>query len=69
MKKFVSKILGDGAQLIIVVLIVIVFLVWFAVVNMQLFGYIEPEERCERLGSDSFRDFFHVSLLIKPLSP
>lgn len=50
-------------RLLIVVLLVLVFLVWFAVVSMQIFGYLEPEEGCERLGSDMFRDFLHVSLV------
>ena len=60
MKHFFITIFGDGARLIIVVLIVLVFLIWFAVVSMQIFGYMVPDPECERLGSDSFRDFLHV---------
>ena len=40
MKKFFLKILGDGTRLFVVILITLVFLVWFAVINMQLFGYL-----------------------------
>ena len=50
-------------RLLIVVLLVLVFLVWFAVVSMQIFGYLKPVEGCERLGSEMFRDFLHVSLV------
>lgn len=61
MRRFFSTIIGDGVRLLIVVLLVLVFLVWFAVVSMQLFGYVQPQEGCERLGTDMFRDFPHVS--------
>lgn len=63
LRRFVSSIIGDGVRLLIVVLLVLVFLVWFAVVSMQIFGYLEPAEGCERLGSAMFRDFLHVSLV------
>lgn len=61
MRQFFSSIIGDGIRLLIVVLLVIVFLIWFAVVSMQIFGYLAPEAGCERVGSDQFRDFLHVS--------
>ena len=62
MKRFFATIIGDGVRLLVIVLIVLVFLVWFAVISMHIFGYMEPEPQCERLGPDSFRDFLHVSL-------
>ncbi len=49
-------------RMLTVVLIVAIFLVWFAVVSMVLVGYLRPEDQCERIGSERFRDFFHVSL-------
>lgn len=61
MKNFVSTIIGDSTRLLTVVLIVVIFMVWFAVVSMVLVGYLRPEQECERIGSDRFRDFFHVS--------
>ena len=68
MKKFFFRIIGDGVRLVIVILLVLIFLVWFAVISMQLFGYLVPEEGCGRLGSDQFRDFFHVSLPHSPFT-
>jgi len=61
MKDFVSKIIGDSVRMLTVVLIVAIFLVSFAVVSMVLVGYLRPEPGCERIGSERFRDFFHVS--------
>lgn len=63
MKRFFSRIIGDGFRLLIVVLIVLVFLGWFAVISMQLFGYVEPRPGCENLDSVLFRDFLRVSFV------
>lgn len=63
LKRFVFKILGGGLKLLVVFLFVIVFLVWFAVVSMQIFGYLDTEPECERFGTDdSFGNFFYVRL-------
>lgn len=63
MRKFFLSIIGDGIRLLIVILIVLVFLIWFAIISMLVFGYLKAEPECkERVGSDLFRDFFHVSL-------
>ena len=62
LKRFFFKILGGGLKLFVVFLIVVIFLVWFAVVSMQIFGYLDTEEACERFGSDQFGDFFSVNL-------
>lgn len=65
LKRFVFKILGGGLKLLVVFLIVAVFLVWFAVVSMLVFGYLEPQPECERFGVDeSFGNFFRVSCFI-----
>ena len=61
-KRFFLKIIGNGVKLLVVILIVLVFMGWFAIVSMQFFGYLEPAEGCGRFGSDQFRDVFHVSL-------
>lgn len=47
----------------VVFLIVAVFLVWFAAISMQIFGYLNPEPGCERFGSDQFGNFFNVIVL------
>ena len=62
LKRFCFKLLGGGLKFFVVFLIVSIFLVWFAVVSMQIFGYLDTEEACERFGSDQFGDFFSVSL-------
>ena len=62
LKKFCLKLFGGGLKFFVVFLIVSIFLVWFAVVSMQIFGYLDTEESCERFGSDQFGDFFSVSL-------
>lgn len=63
LKRFVFKILGGGLKLLVVFLIVAVFLVWFAVVSMQIFGYLDSEPECDRFDIDeSFGNFFYVRL-------
>ena len=63
LKRFVFKILGGGLKLLVVFLIVAVFLVWFAVVSMQIFGYLDSEPDCDRFDIDvSFGNFFYVRL-------
>ena len=63
LKRFVFKILGGGLKLLVVFLIVAVFLVWFAVVSMQIFGYLDSEPGCDRFNIDeSFGNFFYVRL-------
>ena len=62
MRKFFSTFIGDGVRLVIVVLLVVVFLVLFAVLSMQLFGYLDPQPGCE--PTDYFRDFIYVSRLV-----
>jgi len=59
-KKFFLKILGDGTRLLVVILMTLVFLVWFAVINMQLFGYLQPVIECSRVGNH-FSGLFDVS--------
>ena len=44
-----------------VFVIVAVFLLWFAIVSMQIFGYLDAEEQCSRFGSDQFGNIFKVS--------
>lgn len=44
----------------VVFLIVAVFLVWFAVISMQIFGYLNAEPACDRFGVDQFGNFFNV---------
>jgi hypothetical protein len=62
---FVFKILGGGLKLLVVFLIVAVFLVWFAVVSMQIFGYLDSEPECERFDIDeSFGNFFYVRVIV-----
>ena len=50
-KKFFLKILGDGTRLFVVILMTLIFLVWFAVINMQLFGYLRPELGCRNFDN------------------
>ena len=64
LKRFFLKILGGGLKLLVVFLIVAVFLVWFAVVSMQIFGYLDTEEVCDRFGIDQFGNFFNVGLYL-----
>ena len=67
-KKFFLKILGDGTRLFVVILMTLVFLVWFAVINMQLFGYLRPEPDCENFDNQ-FRGLTNVrtSLIPRPV--
>ena len=58
-KKFFLKILGDGTRLFVVILMTLVFLVWFAVINMQLFGYLRPEPECRNFDNQ-FRGLTNV---------
>lgn len=63
LKRFVFKILGGGLKLLVVFLIVAVFLVWFAVVSMQIFGYLDSEPGCDRFDiNEFFGNFFYVRL-------
>ena len=50
-------------KLLVVFLIVAVFLVWFAAVSMQIFGYLDTETPCNRFGIDQFGDFFKVKII------
>lgn len=53
-------------KLLVVFLIVAVFLVWFAVVSMQIFGYLDSEPECNRFDTDeSFGNFFYVRLCLE----
>ena len=46
----------------VVILMTLVFLVWFAVISMQLFGYLTPEdEACRTVEGGQFDNFFVVS--------
>ena len=62
LKRFCLKIFGSGLKLFVVFLIVAVFLLWFAIISMQIFGYLSTEEECSRFGSDQFGNIFKVSL-------
>ena len=64
-KKFFLKILGDGTRLFVVILMTLVFLVWFAVINMQLFGYLRPEPECENFDNQ-FSGLTNVSISLIP---
>lgn len=65
LKTFVFKILGGGLKLLVVFLIVAVFLVWFAVVSMQIFGYLDSEPECGIFDIDeSFGNFFYVRVVV-----
>ena len=60
LKRFCLKIFGSGLKLLVVFLIVAVFLIWFAIVSMQLFGYLDTEDECSRFGNDQFGNIFKV---------
>ena len=50
--------------MLVVFLIVIVFLVWGAVISVQIFGYLDSEPECEMFDiNQSFGNFFNVRLL------
>ena len=59
LRKFTQQITGDGTQLVVVTLITLFFLIWFAVINMQLFGYLSPKENCDDI-SNHFDNFLSV---------
>ena len=39
-----------------------VFLMFFAVINMQLFGYLDPPKECLDIGKGQFGNFFLVCI-------
>ena len=57
---FFFKIVGDGTKLLVIILLTGIFLMFFAVINMQLFGYIEPSNECKAIGDGHFDNFFLV---------
>ena len=59
-KRFFFKIIGDGTKLLVIILITGGFLVVFAMINIQLFGYLEPKEECNSIGKGHFDNFFLV---------
>ena len=60
-KDFFFKIVGDGTKLLGIILLTGIFLMLFAVINIQLFGYIEPSNECEEFG-EHFDNFFLVCM-------
>ena len=63
-KKFFFKIVGDGTKLLVIILLTGIFLVVFAVINIQLFGYIAPSQECKAFGNGPFENFFVVCMLL-----
>lgn len=59
-KRFFFKIIGDGTKLLVIILLTGVFLMSFAVINVQLFGYLQPSNMCKEIANDYFRNFFLV---------
>ena len=49
LKRFLFKILGDGTQLFLVILMTLIFLIWISVITMQFFGYIESSPECDQI--------------------
>ena len=64
-KKFFFKIVGDGTKLLVIILLTGIFLVFFAVINMQLFGYIVPSKECKAFGNGPFENFFVVRMYVE----
>ena len=64
MKKFLFKVLGGGTRLAVVILMTLVFLIWFSVISMQFFGFLNPMEGCERVSDGHFDNFLQVHQLI-----
>jgi len=52
---------GNGSRFLLVIVTVLLFLAMFAIIAVQIFGYLETEAECERTGSDQFANFFTVS--------
>ena len=57
--------MGDGTKLLVIILLTGIFLMFFAVINMQLFGYIVPDPECKKFGH--FDNFFLVLCIHLPL--
>lgn len=53
-KRFFFKIVGDGTRLFVIILLTGIFLMIFAVINVQLFGYLEPSSQCKNNHFDNF---------------
>ena len=60
-KRFMFKTIGDGSRLLVVLVLTLVFLMWFSVVSMQFFGYLEPKPECVITGADQFSNVLLVS--------
>ena len=60
-KRFFFKIVGDGTKLLVIIVLTGLFLMFFAIINMQFFGYIEPKSQC-RDFDNHFENFFLVWL-------
>ena len=60
LREFFSKITGNK-RIVVLLIITLVVILWLAVVNMQIFGYLEPASGCQRVGGGHFGNIFEVS--------
>ena len=66
-RNFFFKIVGDGTKLLAIITLTGIFLMFFAVINMQLFGYIDPNPQCKNFGNGHFDNFFLVYTHIRTI--
>ena len=60
MKKFFFKVLGGGTRLAVVMVMTLVFFIWFSIISMQLFGFLDPEALCSNVSGGHFGNFLSV---------
>lgn len=64
LKEFFYRVIGNGSRFLMVIFTVLLFLCCFAILSVQVFGYLPTEPECEDTGESQFVNFIEVSLFL-----